>query len=72
MGRSKSCLNNVSYNCAVFQWDNDIQGRSILMYKMMYMTSYRDNKRRGPVSKSYPFMNKGGEQSVKNQGKYFG
>jgi hypothetical protein len=32
------------------------------MYKMMYMTSYRDNKKRGPIIKGYPFRNKGGEQ----------
>jgi hypothetical protein len=42
------------------------------MYKMMYMTFCRDKKRRDPVKKGYPFRNKGGEQSVKTQGKYFG
>jgi hypothetical protein len=34
-----------------------------MMYKMIYMTSCRDNKRRDLVRKSYPFRNKGGEQS---------
>jgi hypothetical protein len=41
------------------------------MYKMRYMTSCRDNKRRNPVRKRYPFRNKGGEQSVKTQGKFW-
>jgi hypothetical protein len=33
------------------------------MYKMIYMTSCRDIKRRDLVRKIYPFRNKGGEQS---------
>jgi hypothetical protein len=41
------------------------------MYKMRYMTSCRNNKRRNLVRKRYPFRNKGGEQSVKAQGKFW-
>jgi hypothetical protein len=41
------------------------------MYKMMFMTSCRNNKRINLVRKSYPFRHKGGEHSVKAQGKFW-
>jgi hypothetical protein len=42
-----------------------------MIYKMLYMKSYRDNKRRKPGRKRYPFRIKGGEQSIKTQGKFW-
>jgi hypothetical protein len=35
------------------------------------MISCRDNKRRSPVRKIYPLINKGEEQSVKTQGNFW-